>query len=117
MGEGFSVYGREDLKDNGGVPHNPGSVPTMMWCGDGLEIRMRSPVISENRHGRKNSRDSRRPIVECQGLTKSFPRPWARRSKAVCALQQVALSVYQGQIVGLIGPDRAGKSTPLNLAV
>ncbi len=54
-------------------------------------------------------------VVECQGLTKVFKRPLAKRSKAVSALEQVSLSVHQGQIVGLIGPNGAGKSTLLNL--
>ncbi len=54
-------------------------------------------------------------VVECTGLTKVFRRPFADLDKAVYALREVSLSVHQGQIVGLIGPNGVGKSTLLNL--
>ncbi len=45
-------------------------------------------------------------ILEVRGLSKSF--------RGVRALQDVSLSVEEGQIVGLIGPNGSGKSTALN---
>jgi ABC-type multidrug transport system ATPase subunit len=54
-------------------------------------------------------------VVECEQLTKVYRKPFAGRSKDVCALQSISLSVAEGQIIGLIGPNGAGKSTLLNL--
>ena len=47
-----------------------------------------------------------RRVVEVTGLSKTF--------SGVRALQDVDLTVNEGQIVGLIGPNGSGKSTALN---
>jgi ABC-2 type transport system ATP-binding protein len=45
--------------------------------------------------------------IEVNQLSKSY-----RRGK-VRALDQVSLSVARGEVLGIIGPDGAGKTTPM----
>lgn len=47
------------------------------------------------------------PIIETHGLTKEFAG-----SKAVAALD---LTVYRGEMVGIVGPDGAGKTTAIRM--
>ncbi len=47
------------------------------------------------------------PIIETHGLTKEFAG-----SKAVAALD---LTVYRGEMVGIVGPDGAGKTTTIRM--
>src|SRR5262245_48728736 len=47
------------------------------------------------------------PVLELKGLTKHF--------EGVRAVENVDLSVAQGEILGLIGPNGSGKSTIVNL--
>lgn len=46
-------------------------------------------------------------LLECKALTKSF--------SGFTALSNLDLSLYQGQIIGLLGPNGSGKSTLLKL--
>ena len=43
------------------------------------------------------------PVLECQALTKAYG--------ATLALNQVALAVPRGRVVGLLGPNGSGKTT------
>ena len=47
------------------------------------------------------------PAIAADGLTKNFA--------AVAAVQGLSLTVYPGEIFGLVGPDGAGKSTSLRM--
>ncbi len=52
----------------------------------------------------------RRPVVEITNLSKSF----GESSTQVRALIDIDLTVYAGEVIGLIGPSGSGKSTLLN---
>ena len=49
-----------------------------------------------------------RPILECQRLTKKYGDFFA--------LSDLTLSLERGQIIGLLGPNGSGKTTPIKLA-
>ena len=51
-----------------------------------------------------------KPIVEFQNVSKVY-RAGLFRRRAVWALRHVSLAVPQGAVFGLIGPNRAGKTT------
>ena len=55
------------------------------------------------------------PIVSATGLTKHFPAggglPFIRPPAQVRAVDNVSLSIGQGQSVGLVGESGCGKST------
>jgi ABC-2 type transport system ATP-binding protein len=52
-------------------------------------------------------------VLECRGLTREFKRGPGERIKA---LDDVSLSIIQGAVTGLVGPDGAGKTTFIRLA-
>jgi putative ABC transport system ATP-binding protein len=56
------------------------------------------------------SSTDRRPLVEIKGLAKHFGEGDAR----VDALRDIAMTVMQGEVIGLLGPSGSGKSTLLN---
>jgi ABC-type sugar transport system ATPase subunit len=51
--------------------------------------------------------DKHSPVIQVRNITKQFP--------GVLALDQVSLSVYPGEIHGVIGENGAGKSTLMNI--
>jgi ABC-2 type transport system ATP-binding protein len=55
-----------------------------------------------------------RSIVDFKQVTKLFRSGWPRR-RTVCALRDVTLSVPRGSVFGVLGPNRAGKTTLLKL--
>jgi ABC-2 type transport system ATP-binding protein len=54
------------------------------------------------------------PVLDLQGVSKSFPSP-GRGAPAIAALDGVGFTVQPGRIVGLVGPDAAGKTTLLRV--
>ena len=55
-----------------------------------------------------------RPAVEFQNVSKTYNRGLLRRVP-ITALSNVSLSIPQGTIFGLVGPNRAGKTTLVKL--
>lgn len=53
------------------------------------------------------------PRLDCRGIGKIFP---LKKEEPVTALENISFQVGAGQIVGLLGPDGAGKSTLIRLA-
>jgi len=49
------------------------------------------------------------PLVRIQNLSKTFPKPF------VTALDNISTEIPKGKIVGLVGPDAAGKTTLIRL--
>jgi ABC-2 type transport system ATP-binding protein len=49
------------------------------------------------------------PAAEFQGVTKTYADAWPRR--IVRAVQEVSFQVQTGEVFGLVGPNRAGKTT------
>jgi len=47
------------------------------------------------------------PVIRCEGLTMQFPN--------VRAVDRLSLSVQQGEVFGLVGPDGAGKTTTIRM--
>ena len=51
-----------------------------------------------------------RPVVEFEKVTKVYPRRWGL-GPAVVALDAISFSVLPGEVFGIIGPNRSGKTT------
>lgn len=51
-----------------------------------------------------------RPVVEFEKVSKRYPSRW-RLGPAVLALDQVSFAVQSGEVFGIIGPNRSGKTT------
>ena len=57
-------------------------------------------------------------VIEMAGVTKEFVvrrGPWRRRGTPVRAVDDISLTIGQGEIVGYIGPNGAGKSTTIKM--
>ena len=48
--------------------------------------------------------------VQFENVTKVYASPWRPR-RGLTALDRVSLSIERGEIFGLVGPNRAGKTT------
>jgi ABC-2 type transport system ATP-binding protein len=53
------------------------------------------------------------PVMEVENVSKTF----STGKSVIRALEDVSFNVYGGQVTGLIGPDAAGKTTLMRLAV
>ncbi len=55
----------------------------------------------------------REPVIECTGLTKTYRQLFSRDETT--AVDGVDLTVYRGEIFGLLGPNGSGKTTTMKL--
>lgn len=53
------------------------------------------------------------PVAEFDSVNKTYSTGWGRRGNA--AVQGVTLSIRSGEVFGLLGPNRAGKTTLVKL--
>src|SRR5438128_472318 len=53
------------------------------------------------------------PVIETRNLSKTFRDFWGRQK--VRALKALDLTIYKGEIFGLLGPNGSGKSTTIKL--
>jgi ABC-type multidrug transport system, ATPase component len=64
--------------------------------------------------GRGTSQQS--PLLRIRGLTRSFARGLARRTGGLMALEDIDLEIHRGDVIGIIGPEGAGKTSLLQCA-
>jgi ABC-2 type transport system ATP-binding protein len=57
--------------------------------------------------------DTSEPVIETRNLSKTYRDFWGRQK--VRALKPLDLSIYRGEIFGLLGPNGSGKSTTIKL--
>jgi ABC-type multidrug transport system ATPase subunit len=60
-------------------------------------------------HGRATSQQA--PLLRVRGLTRSFARGLARRNGGLLAIEDIDLELHSEDVVGIIGPEGAGKTT------
>ena len=53
------------------------------------------------------------PVIETRNLSKTYRDFWGRQK--VRALKALDLTIYNGEIFGLLGPNGSGKSTTIKL--
>src|SRR5262245_51038102 len=56
---------------------------------------------------------STEPVIETRNLSKTYRDFWGRQK--VRALKALDLTIYRGEIFGLLGPNGSGKSTTIKL--
>ena len=60
-----------------------------------------------------NSSPNPEPVIETRNLSKTYRDFWGRQK--VRALKALDLTIYRGEIFGLLGPNGSGKSTTIKL--